>query len=30
MTSTGSGQFGFYSSLGANPPGVTFINDSFR
>jgi hypothetical protein len=30
MTSTGSGTFGFYSSLGANPPGVTFVNSSFR
>ena len=30
MTSSGSGQRGFYSSLGANPPGITFINNSFR
>jgi hypothetical protein len=31
MTSTGSGSGkGFYSSLGPNPPGVTFINDWFR
>lgn len=31
MTSTGSGSGkGFHSSLGPNPPGVTFINDSFR
>ena len=30
MTSTGSGTFGFYSSLGPNPPGVTFVNSSFR
>ncbi len=30
MTSTGSVTGGFYSSLGANPPGVTFTNDSFR
>ena len=29
ITSTGSGQLGFYSSLGTNPPGVTFVNDSF-
>ena len=30
VTSTGSGQHGFYSSLGSNPPGVTFIGDSLR
>jgi len=30
MTSTGSGKFGFYSSAGDPPPGVTFINNSFR
>ena len=30
MTSTGSGTFGFYSSAGDPPPGVTFINSSFR
>jgi len=30
VTSTGSAQGGFYSSLGANPPGVTFVNNSFR
>ncbi len=30
ITSTGSGQMGFYSSLGANPPGVTFSNNSFK
>jgi len=30
ITSTGSGGSGFYSSLGANPPGVTFINNSLR
>jgi hypothetical protein len=30
IVSTGSGQKGFYSSLGSNPPGVTFVNDSFR
>jgi hypothetical protein len=26
VTSVGSGEAGFYSSLGANPPGVTFID----
>lgn len=30
LTSTGSGSGGFYSSMGANPPGVTFVNDSLR
>jgi hypothetical protein len=30
VTSTGSGQVGFYSSLGPNPPAVTFDSDSFR
>ncbi len=31
MTSTGSGSGkGFHSSLGPNPPGITFANDSFR
>ncbi len=31
ITSTGSGGgSGFYSSLGANPPGVTFSNNSFH
>jgi hypothetical protein len=30
MTSTGSGTFGFYSSAGDPPPGVTFTNNSFR
>ncbi len=30
IVSTGSGSGGFYSSMGANPPGVTFINDSFH
>ena len=30
VTSTGSGVVGFYSSLGANPPGVTFIEDNLR
>jgi hypothetical protein len=30
IVSSGSGQKGFYSSLGNNPPGVTFVNDSFR
>ena len=30
IISTGSGQHGFYSSMGTNPPGVTFTNDSFN
>ena len=31
ITSTGSGSGqGFYSSLGAAPAGVTFVNNSFR
>jgi hypothetical protein len=30
VTSTGSGYKGFYSTMGANPPGVTFYNDSFH
>ena len=30
MVSTGSGLGGFYSSLGSNPPGVTFINDNLH
>jgi hypothetical protein len=30
ITSTGSGVVGFYSSMGRNPPGVTFQNNSFR
>jgi hypothetical protein len=30
VTSTGSGQAGFYSSLGSNPPGVTFEGSSLR
>jgi hypothetical protein len=30
VTSTGSGYQGFYSTLGANPPGVTFSNDSLH
>ena len=30
MTSTGSGTFGFSSSAGNPPPGVTFVNTSFR
>ena len=30
IVSTGSAQVGFYSTLGANPPGVTFSNDSFH
>lgn len=29
VTSTGSGSAGFYSSLGSNPPGVTFDNCNF-
>ena len=29
IVTTGSGQQGFYSSLGTNPPGVTFVNTSF-
>jgi hypothetical protein len=29
-TSTGSGQADFFSNLGANPPGVTFNNNSFQ
>jgi hypothetical protein len=29
ITSTGSGHYGFYSSLGSNPPGVTFYGNSF-
>ena len=29
ITSTGSGDNGFYSSMGANPPGVTFSGNSF-
>ena len=29
IVTTGSGQQGFYSSAGTNPPGVTFINNSF-
>ena len=27
IVSTGSGTAAFYSSMGANPPGVTFMND---
>jgi hypothetical protein len=30
ITSTGSGVQGFYSTQGSKPPGVTFVNDSFR
>jgi hypothetical protein len=30
VTSTGSGYQGFYSTLGAHPPGVTFSNDSLH
>jgi hypothetical protein len=30
ITSTGSGEYGFYSSLGAAPAGVTFISNSLR
>jgi hypothetical protein len=30
VTSTGSGVQGFYSSLGANPPGVTFSSSVFN
>lgn len=30
VTSTGSGQAGFYSSLGANPPGLTLVNDELH
>jgi hypothetical protein len=30
VSSTGSGYGGFYSSMGANPPGVSFTNDSLR
>jgi hypothetical protein len=30
VTTTGSGEQGFYSTLGNRPPGLTFINDSFR
>ena len=30
ITSTGSGDFGFYSSLGSSPPGVTFFGNSFN
>jgi hypothetical protein len=29
IVTTASGQQGFYSSLGTNPPGVTFVNTSF-
>jgi hypothetical protein len=30
IRSTGSGVRGFYSSMGSNPPGVTFYNNSFH
>jgi len=30
VTTTGSGYKGFYSTMGANPPGVTFSGDSFH
>jgi len=30
VTSTGSGYAGFYSTLGAHPPGVTFYNNSLH
>ena len=30
ISSTGSGEAGFQSSYGSNPPGVTFIGNSFR
>jgi hypothetical protein len=30
MVSTASGTGGFYSSLGAHPPGVSFVNDSLH
>jgi hypothetical protein len=30
ITSTGSGDFGFYSSLGSSPPGVSFFGNSFN
>jgi hypothetical protein len=30
VVSLESGQFGFYSSLGDNPPGMTFLNSTFR
>ena len=29
VTTTGSGQMGFYSSMGSKPPGVTFTGNSF-
>lgn len=29
ITTTGSGQSGFYSSLGSSPPGVTFLDNLF-
>ncbi len=30
ITSSGSGTRGFYSSMGSNPPGVTFVDDSLH
>ena len=30
VTSNGSGQYGFYSSLGSSPPAVTFIDSSLN
>jgi hypothetical protein len=30
VTSTNSGLYGFYSSLGSNPPGVTFVDSSLK
>lgn len=30
ITSTGSGDYGFYSTLGVSPPGVTFSGNSFQ
>jgi hypothetical protein len=30
ITSSGSGYGGFYSSMGPNPPGVAFVNDSLH
>ena len=29
ITTSGSGQYGFYSSLGTSPPGVTFFGNLF-
>ena len=30
ITTTASGDYGFYSSLGSSPPGVTFFGNSFN